>query len=408
MRSRVVLLTAVLVAVPLVGGSTAARAAEPCADPTIVGTTGDDTLRGTEGPDVIAGLAGDDRLIGLGGDDVLCGGPGQDVLRGGDGDDQLHGQTDAKVAEDTDYWVYYGDMLDGGLGEDLLDGGSDPRHPGSRDAVTFQDLTHGIRADLRAGTVVTTGDQPETDTIVGPVARLDATPYADVILGSDAPESLYSGPGPDRVVGRGGADWLDAGYRMRGDRDDNVLIGGRGGDTLNGGRGDDLLRGGKGNDGVQANGGADRSYGGAGRDMVADDIPARPGQWLSGGPGRDSMSLTLGDRDGHYRGDLVGRIEMVPGVLTTRVDGYRLRVPLRDFEDVPTPAAKLWTVVGTPQRDVIYSGMDDPVRLFGRGGNDYLLGAVGKPDLLVGGPGYDVGVGWGGGDTFVSIERIRR
>src|SRR6478752_4978534 len=108
MRSRATLLalvvvgTSALVAAPAPG-------AGPCDSPTI------------RGPD---------------GDDVLCGGAGQDRLVGGTGADELYGGTDAKVAEDTDYYLYYGDTLSGGPGADTLDGGLDPRHEGSVDRVT--------------------------------------------------------------------------------------------------------------------------------------------------------------------------------------------------------------------------------------------------------------------------------
>ena len=99
---------------------------------------------------------------------------------------------------------------------------------------------------------------------------------------------------------------------------------------------------------------------------------------------------------------------MSPGTLTTRVDGRRLRVTLSGFEEVPTPDGDLWTVIGTPRNDVIYSGLDDSVRLYGRGGNDRLFGGLGHDDYLNGGPGRDSGSGWGGHDRLVSIERILR
>ena len=129
---------------------------------------------------MIAGVGGDDVLIGLGGDDVLCGGRGQDILRGGPGEDRLYGGADAKVAEDTDYYVYYGDTLDGGPDDDTLVPGGDPRHDGSVDAVTVADATDGVTVDLAAGTIASKNDEePETDTIDGPIATFTGTAYAD-------------------------------------------------------------------------------------------------------------------------------------------------------------------------------------------------------------------------------------
>src|SRR3954465_9073100 len=180
MRSRVLVLA--LIGATLVVAAPA-PAAGPCDHPTIRGTADDDRLRGTSGPDGIPGLGGDDTLLGRGGDDVLCGGAGQDRLVGGAGDDQLHGGGDAKVAQDTDYYVYDGDTLDGGPGSDTLDGGLDGRHDGSVDSLTFAGLSAPVTVDLAEATAVSGAD---TDTVVGPVHGVTGTDHDDVLLGSDA------------------------------------------------------------------------------------------------------------------------------------------------------------------------------------------------------------------------------
>lgn len=84
--------------------------ADPCNNPTIVGTPLDDFIKGTRGIDIIDGLAGNDRIRGKKGNDIICGGEGNDKIRGGRGSDLLFG-------EGTD------DKLRGGRGSEVLDGG---------------------------------------------------------------------------------------------------------------------------------------------------------------------------------------------------------------------------------------------------------------------------------------------
>ena len=409
---------AVLGGIGGIGGS--AAAAGPCSAATIIGTSGDDTLRGTPGRDIIDAGAGDDVVLGLGGDDLLCGGPGQDVLRGGAGADTLHGGTDLKQAEDTDYYVYYGDTLDGGAGDDVLDPGADSRHEGSVDLVTYEHATHGIVVDLRHGRVESRDPKaPETDTITGPVADLTGSAYDDVIIGSDAPEALHGLGGADRIEGRGGADRIEAnvmdevGPDARGhsrDTSANVLLGGRGADMLLGDAGDDTLSGGPGRDLLDAGRGADRLRGGAGTDALQDALEPSSAQSLDGGPGRDVFEDGyFYDAAGRLRRDVVGRIDLRAGRLVATYGGTRLALPLTGVEDVATPVGRLWTVLGTQGPNFIYAGYDrHAVRLFGRGGNDTLFGAVAADDLLDGGAGRDSGSGYTGHDRLVSIERVYR
>lgn len=406
MRSRAIFLalvvvgTSALVAAPAPG-------ADPCGSPTIRGTADDDTLRGTEGPDVIAGYAGDDVLRGLGGDDVLCGGGGQDTLVGSAGADELYGGTDAKVAEDTDYYLYYGDTLDGGPGSDALDGGLDARHDGSVDIVTFEHLPAGVEVDLAVGTATSGGD---TDTIVVPVSRVTGSDHDDVLLGSDADENLIAGAGSDHVDGRGGDDWVDGAGWTNGhtDRLPNTVLGGAGHDTVNGDGGDDLLRGGRGRDLLQAGAGVDRSYAGVGDDTINDEAGPDAGQVLDGGPGRDYLGgVALLDGDGRFRARVTGRIDLAAGTLRAHTDGVRWSVALRRMEDVSSQRGA-WTLYGTDGPDYLSAGfLNEPVRIFARGGNDQLYGSD-RDDLLDGGPGRDRGAGWAGHDRYVSVERIRR
>ena len=65
------------------------------------------------------------------------------------------------------------------------------------------------------------------------------------------------------------------------------------------------------------------------------------------------------------------------------------------------------TVLGTDGPDRIRGGsLDQPARIYARGGNDRIFGSE-QDDVLNGGPGWDRGTGWGGHDRYVSVERIR-
>ena len=387
------------------GDGSADAAANPCAGATVVGTDGDDVLQGTEGADVIDGRGGDDRILGLGGDDVLCGGEGQDRLLGGAGSDTLHGDLDAKVAEDTDYYVYYGDTLDGGAGDDVLDPGSDGRHEGSVDTVTYADATQAVTVDLGAGTA--TGDG--ADTILGPVATLVGSPYDDALTGTDAAETIVGSAGRDRLAGLGGADLLAGGSWSAGDDDrvGNLLRGGPGRDELHGSEGDDEIRGGPGNDLVQGEQGRDRSWGGTGNDHFNDVVEPAAGQLIRGGTGRDELSaLSFVDAAGHDQRHARGRIDLAEGTTRVRFGDVTLTMETEGIEDVSTSPGDLWTVWGTRGPNVLMAGFDhSPVRLYGLAGDDRLLGSF-EDDVLDGGPGRDAGNGWTGHDRIRSIERL--
>jgi Ca2+-binding RTX toxin-like protein len=145
----------------------------------IIGGAKADHLLGGEGPDFIDGR---------GGDDWIEGDEGNDVLLGGDGNDHV----------------------DGGSGNDFIDGGT------------------GIN-------------------------WLEAGPGRDEIHGSDE-STCDGGSGDDDidgclfVLGGKGEDQLKAGQKavthfLRGDDDEDTLIGGPGNDFLEGGAGDDFLDG---------------------------------------------------------------------------------------------------------------------------------------------------------------------
>jgi hypothetical protein len=399
----------VLLGATMLTGEQAALAESPdCPGATIVGTGRDEVLRGTDGDDVIDGRGGDDRIRGLGGDDVLCGGEGQDRLRGGAGDDTLRGGSDAKVAEDTDYYVYHGDVLDGGPGDDVLDPGTDRRHDDLVDTASWESSAQGVVVDLAAGTA--TGDG--TDQLTGAFRTAAGSAYDDVLLGSVRDDALRGNGGSDRLEGRDGTDDLTAGNLLGGSRETvpNVLLGGAGGDVLDGAEGADELRGGRGDDLLQANGGADRSYGGRGSDTFNDSVVPTDGQVLDGGPGAhdDFAAVWFGDAAGEDPGRVTGRLDLAAGTAVAQVQGATVRVTATGFEDGAAPGVRgdRWTIIGSDGPNVLYAGWKSPVRIHAGAGDDELYGSD-LDDLLDGGPGRDLGIGWAGHDRYVSIERRR-
>jgi Ca2+-binding RTX toxin-like protein len=397
-----------VLAAGLLTAGVADAAVGPCAGATVVGTAGDDRLSGTDGPDVIDGRGGDDRIEGLGGDDVLCGGLGQDVLRGGAGDDRLHGGGDAKVVEDTDYYVYYGDTLDGGAGNDLLDPGTDSRHDGLVDTVTWAGSVQAVVVDLTAGAA--TGDG--SDRLAGRFGSVVGSAYDDLLQGSERGDALDGSGGSDRIEGRGGPDTLTAGDVLGGSHEavPNVLIGGDGADLLDGADGPDLLRGGPGDDFFQAAGGADRSYGGRGDDGFNDVVVPTDGQVVDGGPGAhdDFAAIYFGDATGDDPGPVTGRLDLAAGTAVAQVRGGTVRLAATGLEDATAPGVRgdRWTVIGTDGPNTLYAGWKSPVRIRAGGGADRLYGSD-RDDLLDGGAGRDLGIGWGGHDRYVSVERRR-
>ena len=100
----------------LLGGLTAAAAAEPAEAArclghraTIVGSAKDNRIQGTDHKDVIAAKGGNDVIDGRRGGDIVCGGAGRDKILGADSSEKLIGGRGS-------------DYLEGDRGNDLLVG----------------------------------------------------------------------------------------------------------------------------------------------------------------------------------------------------------------------------------------------------------------------------------------------
>ncbi len=238
------------------------------------------------GFEMARGGAGGDRFTangeylsfyGQGGNDTLTGGHGDNVIEGGDG----------------------ADVLTFGLGFDYADYRSD---------------TAGVLADIRA--YIAAGGHAQGD------AWLDRP---EGLMGGAGNDSLGGSEAGNRILGRGGNDYVSA-YggddTVEGGDGHDSLEGGLGADALSGGAGDDVLSdnedlllltaaddasddtlsGGAGNDRLLARSGADLLDGGDGQDTLAggagdDTLTGDAGDdSLDGGTGTGDVAVFQGDR----------------------------------------------------------------------------------------------------------------
>ena len=235
---------------------------------TIYGNANSNSIQGGSAKDVLRGEAGSDRLYGNGDNDRLYGGLGKDNLNGGAGNDRLYG-------EDGD------DILYGGAGKDTLSGGA------GNDRLYGEDgndsLTGGAGNDTLDGG---TGN----DCLYGEDGndRLSGGTGNDTLTGGAGKDVLRGGQGKDSLCGNEGDD------RLYGEADDDTIYGNGGADILYGGTGNDTLRGGGGNDSLYGEGGNDRLLGDAGNDTL---YGGKGNDILTGGAGNDWFRVLAGEGD---------------------------------------------------------------------------------------------------------------
>jgi hypothetical protein len=168
-------------------------------DDNVIGGTGTDTVTLDSGDDTVRldDIANDGRsgeakdvhsdvevIDGDGGSDNLFGNAAANTLMGGSGNDLIDGGGGP-------------DVLEGGSGADELNGGSDfdrVDYTGSGgETITLDD----VRND---------GVPGELDNVRSDIEDVAAGPGNDVVVGSDAANTLDGGDGDDRLDGRGAVD----------------------------------------------------------------------------------------------------------------------------------------------------------------------------------------------------------
>jgi len=358
---------------------------------TVVGTAGNDSLLGTKKADVIAALGGDDFVFGKGGNDIICGGGGSDGLNGMGGADQIFGEGGS-------------DYLYPGPGNDRVNGGAE------NDSVAHLFSTTPVKIDLPAQRVTGEG----TDKLVS-IEGAIGSEFDDLIIGTDAGNTVDALGGNDTIVGGGDVD---------------VLEGGPGDDSIDGGDGLDAISHFSAQNAVQV----DLSAGtvtGEGTDSIV-SIEA-----VGDGPGDDTI---VGNDDMNMFIMWLGndRIEARGGVYLilswfaqeeTNIDldrGTATGMGNDSFVDVEGAWGSLIApnrLTGNDADNILFGGFVND-QIFGGDGNDGMQGFTGD-DLFDGGDGtYDLAsfldgsagvnadldsgavTGPLGNDTLIDIESI--
>ena len=410
----------------------------------IEGTAGNELLIGTAGDDTIDGMGGQDTLVGGAGNDVLRGDQSNDtaIFFGPRGDYtftyfeddflttdvtlHVHDKVVSRDGDDTafniswfqfsdgragfielplyitmspafhgDYGSFVGtrqddtmiggpedDWFNGGFGDDLIDGGA------GVDSVGFFSTNNAVLSvfSLESDAVINLAlgfahSAQGNDTLVS-IENVTSGFGNDLIIGSNAANSLEGGGGNDTINGGEGSDTL----------------GGSGGfDWLTGGPGDDFMTNTSGLDWVTSvtvavySGSRDEytlSPGLKGAFVLHDTQPARDGADDAGGVQLFQFA------DGMYTADLVrnGRGDYHFGTAAAEtIEGT-------DSRDAIQAGAGADVVHAGADADMVWGGDGDD-ELDGGSGNDVLDGGEGS-DTVLGGTGDDVLLGGAGDDRF--------
>ena len=256
------------------------------------GSGGDgDAISGEAGADIISGQYGDDVIEGGADGDLLGGGGGADLIAGGDGDDLILGDAnlDVSVALDaagrTPWLIPDGQIADDAWGFSFdYDGSGRPVEVVLDEIVVYDPLEPPAGDTLYGG--------PGNDKIEGQQGDdfLLGGTGNDTLQGDEGSDGLYGGPGADLLVG--GEDDEDDADDLYGDGGNDELQGGGGHDSLYGGSGEDRLFGGPGRDLLEGGGENDWLFGETGDDTLRGEAG---NDRLAGGGGNDLLSGAAGD-----------------------------------------------------------------------------------------------------------------
>jgi Ca2+-binding RTX toxin-like protein len=373
---------------------------------------GNDVVIGTGVVDVLDGDEGNDVLVGGGGDDRLAGGLGNNELIGGLGDDIY------TVSSSTDSVVEFA-----GQGIDHVNT--------SLASYTLPTFVENLSAQGNVTGFVGIGNDLDNrisgtdfaDTLVGGAGNDQLfgagfiTLWADILIGGSGNDYYYvsneatsvveyASEGIDSVETILGYHALAANvenltYTFNGDfiglgnNGDNVinssggndtLHGFEGNDALNGGAGIDILLGGDGDDRLNGSFGQDQIYGGAGNDTLSGGVAgggpsgSNYENALYGGTGNDLYIVEVrGDSTIEFAGEGIDEVQT-----TFSIYGLQANIENLTFTDNAAHLAG----VGNELSNVIRgsTGRDE---LFGREGNDMLIGGSGTANALYGQEGDD-------------------
>jgi Ca2+-binding RTX toxin-like protein len=316
------------------------------------------------------------NINGNAGPDLITGHEGINTLTGGDGNDVIDG-------------LGGNDRLNGGAGNDTLTGGA------GTDTVVFFNMPGSVIADLEAGTALSS-DGDDTLIQIENIEMSGTTSHADTLRGDTNNNFLLGGLGADTLIGRDGNDTLIGGINsgaglQAGDGAD-ILEGDAGNDRLFGGDGNDVLRGGDGNDGLRGDAGNDIMDGGDGADFVTylfNDLTQ--GRTIDFTEFAATTDFTFDDGRGGT--DTVSNVE---GLGITGTQGNDI---INGSLHTTDEDGAIWAnyLVGEGGNDTI-TGAGNKDRLDGGAGNDMLHGEGGD-DFLLGGAGDDIINGGDGSDT---------
>lgn len=371
----------------------------------LFGSSRADLIIGSDEVDTITTFDGNDIILGKGGDDTLNGGSGNDQILGGEGNDSIYS------GDGNDY-------IDGGKGNDSINGGSGNdiylfSLGSGKDTIWDHDFTND-----------------NIDTVLfSDVASIDVTSIelknSDLIINYGKSDSLilkyYFGNASyiiEQFEFSDGITWDEAAIKSRviinGDDNNNYLNGYYGGsnriyglggnDYLSGGDMSDLLDGGKGNDTLQGQEGSDtylfkRGYG---KDTIYDydstednsdivifsDIASTDVKSIERSD--DDLIINFGDSDSL--------------IVSSYFYSSSYKIEQFKFSD-----KVIWNneilksqifIKGDENNNNIYGINDRSNRIYGLGGNDYIVGGE-KEDVIIGGEGDDHLNGNEGNDSYL-------
>lgn len=276
----------------------------------VAGATGAVAIDLGSGADNVTGSSNADTINVRGGNNTVAAGEGNDVVTAGDGNNTIStaGGNDSVTVGNGN------NNIDVAVGNNTVvagNGNNTVAADGGDDLITVGNGNNTIEAGNGANNVtIGTGN----NTVTSGTGN-------DVVLGGGGNNAVSTGDGNDNIVLGAGNDTINAGTGndivVAGDGA-NVVDAGTGNDSVVTGDGADQITIGNGNDSVSAGGGNDTIIGGANFNapgsvaLDADNNPildadgnptyvATGGDSISGGDGRDTLSIAAGSNDASFR-----------------------------------------------------------------------------------------------------------